>query len=65
MKDWVETVSKQLTPKMQMLLCVIPGIKGKGHLYYDVKKYLLSSIPIPSQVILTGTMTKRKDLINF
>ncbi len=45
---------------MQMLVCVIPGIKGKGHLYYDLKKYLFSSIPIPSQVILTGTMTKRK-----
>lgn len=43
-----------------MIICAIPGSRGKGALYKDLKKLLISTLPIPSQFILTGTMSKRK-----
>jgi len=39
---------------------IIPGSRGKGALYSDVKKLLLTKYPIPSQVILSGTLAKDK-----
>ncbi len=58
-KDWTDTISNNVSIKLQMILCLIPGVKGKGQLYYDLKKYLITKIPVPSQLILTGTLTKR------
>jgi len=43
-----------------MLICVLQGAKGKGVIYKELKKFLISEIPIPSQVILTSTINKPK-----
>jgi len=45
-----------------MVVLILPGQKGKCTLYDDVKRFLLESYPIPSQVILTATIQRGKNL---
>jgi hypothetical protein len=58
-EDWKKAVLSNTNPNTQMLICAIPGNRQKGALYKDLKKLLVTSIPIPSQFILTGTMSRR------
>jgi hypothetical protein len=60
MGDWADAIKNQTSPKTQMLICVLQGAKGKGVIYKELKKFLITEIPIPSQVILTSTINKRK-----
>jgi len=39
-----------------MVVLLLPGQKGKCTHYDDVKRYLLEEFPIPSQVVLVGTI---------
>jgi hypothetical protein len=39
-----------------MVVLLLPGQKGKCTLYDDVKQYLIEEFPIPSQVVLVGTI---------
>lgn len=45
-----------------MVVLIIPGQKGKSSLYDDIKRFLLSGYPIPSQVVLANTISKGKNL---
>ena len=45
-----------------MVVLLLPGAKGKTPLYDDVKRFLLSEYPIPSQVVLAATISKGKNL---
>lgn len=44
------------------MVLLIPGQKGKGELYNDVKRFLLTEFPVPSQVVLCNTIAKGKNL---
>jgi len=41
---------------------LLPGQKGKCTLYDDVKRLLLADLPVPSQVVLTGTIQRGKNV---
>ncbi len=58
-EEWKRAVYNNTNPSTQMLVCAIPGNRQKGALYKDLKKLLVTTLPIPSQFILTGTMSKR------
>ena len=45
-----------------MVVLLLPGAKGKTGLYDDVKRFLLSEYPIPSQVVMAQTISKGKNL---
>lgn len=45
-----------------MVVLILPGSKGRCNLYDDVKRFLLTEFPIPSQVILTSTIQRGKNL---
>ena len=45
-----------------MIVCILPGARGKSRLYDDLKRLTFSALPVPSQVILTGTLKKDKGL---
>lgn len=45
-----------------MVVLIIPGAKGKSTLYDDIKRFLLTEYPIPSQVVLAQTISKGKNL---
>ena len=59
---WVKALQEQLNEGVQMVVLLLPGSKGRCNLYDDVKRYLLAQFPIPSQVVLTATIQKGKNL---
>ena len=59
---WVKVLQEQLNEGVQMVVLLLPGSKGRCNLYDDVKRYLLTEFPIPSQVVLTATIQKGKNL---
>jgi hypothetical protein len=59
---WIKELKQQLNEGVQMVVLILPGQKGKCTLYDDVKRFLLESYPIPSQVILTATIQRGKNL---
>jgi len=54
--NWIRELKKSLDKDVQMVVLLLPGQKGKCTLYDDVKRYLLEEFPIPSQVVLVGTI---------
>ena len=59
---WIKALKEQLNEGVQMVVLLLPGQKGKCQLYDDVKRFLLTEYPIPSQVILTSTIQRGKNL---
>ena len=45
-----------------VVILIIPGSRGKGPLYGALKRFLITKCPIPSQIILSGTISKGKNL---
>ena len=59
---WIRELKNQLNEGVQMVVLILPGAKGKCALYDDVKRFLLTEYPIPSQVILAQTIQRGKNL---
>mmetsp|Transcript_18130 Transcript_18130/g.32433 ORF Transcript_18130/g.32433 Transcript_18130/m.32433 type:complete len:775 (-) Transcript_18130:767-3091(-) len=59
--DWDRTI-RGIPPDVQMIVCILPGQRGKSQLYDDLKRLTFGDLGIPSQVILTGTLKKDKGL---
>ncbi len=62
-EDWKEQIKGNVTPQTQIVCCLIQGNKGNGQLYKPLKNFLLTERAIPSQIMLSGTINKRKFLI--
>lgn len=59
---WIKMLKEQLNDGVQMVVLIIPGQKGKSQLYDDLKRFLLTAYPIPSQVVLANTISRGKNL---
>jgi aubergine len=62
---WKNSIDANLKARFRDINCVIfvlPGQKGKGKCYSEIKKYLIEEVPIPSQVVLGSTIAKGKNL---
>jgi len=59
---WIRVLKEQLKEGVQMVVLIIPGQKGKSQLYDDLKRFLLTEYPIPSQVVLANTISRGKNL---
>jgi len=44
------------------VVCLIPGQKGNNPVYEEIKRFLLTEYPIPSQCVLTKTVSRGKNL---
>lgn len=63
--DWKDVFDKGIiTPDNQIILIVMPGAKGKGILYTQMKRLLTVTYPIPSQIILSGTIQRGNYKLN-
>ena len=60
--DWDSMLRGNLNPSIKMIVCILPGARGKARLYDDLKRLTFSSLPVPSQVILNATLKKDKGL---
>ncbi len=63
-REWEKTIDNTVSslPGIQIALLAIPGSRGKGQLYNDVKRLMTSKYGIPSQVVLAGTLNKPRGL---
>lgn len=59
---WTKELKAKLNPNVQAVVLLMPGAKGKNTLYDDVKRFLLTEFPVPSQVVLCNTIAKGKNL---
>lgn len=59
---WIRELQNMLNDGVQMVVLILPGSKARCQLYDDVKRFLLSEYPIPSQVVLTSTIQRGKNL---
>jgi len=61
--NWEKAIIQNLDiEKDTVIVLIIPGQRGKGPLYSSLKKLLITKFPIPSQIILSGTITRGKNL---
>lgn len=64
-RDWEQKITETITKDVQAIVCIIPGSKGKGFIYNDLKRLLTVNFPIPTQCVLSATVQKRKYLLQF
>ncbi len=62
LRDWEEQIRNTIGNNQDVtaVVLIIPGSKGKGQLYNDIKRIFCVDYQIPSQVVLTSTLNKRK-----
>jgi aubergine-like protein len=61
-REWETAIRTKTTPNTMMVVLILPGAKGKGQNYNELKRLLCTDCPIPSQVILSSTLKKDKGL---
>jgi len=59
---WIRELQDKINDGVQMVVLLLPGSKGRCNLYDDVKRFLLQEFPVPSQVVLTNTIQRGKNL---
>ncbi len=58
-EDWIRSIQKAIGQvKVQLIVCIIPGPKGKNQIYNDLKKNFTCDCPIPIQCIISNTLMK-------
>jgi len=58
-EDWIKAIQRTIgSVKVQILVLIIPGPKGKNQLYNDLKKTFTCDFPIPCQCIIANTCLK-------
>ncbi len=60
-EDWERQFKKYLDDTVQAVILLLPGKKKAAPFYDNVKKYLLTKCPIPSQVVLVPTIQNGKN----
>lgn len=61
-REWEKELKANLSPSVKCVVLLLPGAKGKAPLYDDLKRLLLKDLPVPSQVVLTNTIAKGKNV---
>jgi len=59
---WRKELQSKMNNNVQAVVLLLPGQKGKCTLYDEVKRFLLAEFPVPSQAVLTGTISRGKNL---
>jgi aubergine-like protein len=57
-----KTCMGNLNPKVSGCIFILPGGKGKGMHYDNIKKLLINKLPVPSQMILGSTISRGRNL---
>ncbi|KAM5245958.1 piwi-like protein 4 [Ctenodactylus gundi] len=59
---FIRAIQQHVDPDVQLVLCILPSSQKT---YYDsIKKYLSSDCPVPSQCVLTRTLSKQGMLMS-
>jgi hypothetical protein len=60
--NWESLIKNNINPSVNFIVFILPGGKGKGKFYNEIKRHLFTKIPVPCQVILGSTISKGKNL---
>ena len=60
--DWEREIKNNVNKDTQFVFLVIPGNRGKGFFYNEVKSFFTHEVGIPCQVMLEGTLKKDRGL---
>ncbi|KAL4459889.1 hypothetical protein ABPG74_003415 [Tetrahymena malaccensis] len=60
-QDELKRLIDSFPPDVDFIVFILQGAKGKGKNYQYLKQFLLKEKPIPSQMILQGTIKSSKD----
>jgi hypothetical protein len=61
-EDWEREIRASINTTVQAVVLLLPGQKGKAPLYDDLKRLLITDIPVPSQVVICNTIAKGKNV---
>ena len=59
-RTWEKAFRDNLNQDVQLVILILPGKKKNSPLYEHVKRYFLSEMPIPTQVVLSETIGDKK-----
>lgn len=59
---WEQTIKQNLKPGVQAIVLILQGNKNNATLYAPLKKLLIETVPVPSQVVLANTISRGKNL---
>ena len=58
-EDWIKSIKNAIGQvKVQLIVLIIPGPKGKNTIYNDLKRNFTCDFPVPCQCIISGTLMK-------
>lgn len=65
-ESWRRLFKDKLDQSVQFVVLILPGRKKSAPLYEDIKRFFVSEMPIPTQVVLTETLKGRneKSIVN-
>ncbi|TNV83116.1 hypothetical protein FGO68_gene11586 [Halteria grandinella] len=61
-QSWENELKSKLNPQVTAVVLICPGKKTDTNLYNPLKKLLISTLPVPSQVVLAQTISRGKNL---
>jgi aubergine-like protein len=59
---WKDLLRQKVNDKVDAVVLLLPGSKGRCVLYNEIKKFLLEEVPVISQVVLVGTIRAGKNV---
>ena len=59
---WCDEIRNKLSTDVQAIVLLLPGSKGRCNLYDPVKSMMLKEFAVPSQVVLTSTIQRGKNV---
>ena len=64
-ETWEREIRAKLNPSVKMVVFILSGNKNGAPMYDPIKKLLLETIPVPSQVVLQNTIKRGKNLFSI
>ncbi|CDW87091.1 macronuclear development protein 1 [Stylonychia lemnae] len=61
-ETWRQTLLVKLDSSVQAIVLILPGYKDRCQLYPEIKRMLLEEIPVISQVVLTSTLLRGRNV---
>ena len=60
--SWERCIQKNIRPGIDFVIFILPGAKGNGKCYHEIKRQFIQKTPVPNQVILQSTISRGKNL---
>jgi len=61
-KSWETCINNTIKPGVDFCVFILPGAKGKGKCYNEIKRNFITKMPVPTQVVLASTISRGKNL---